>query len=199
MTMQIIALPLIAALIGWFTNFIAIKLLFHPQKKIRILFWDIQGVFPKRQKVVAEKIGKLVSDELLSLHDIKERINQPETMDMINEKIEVKIEEYLTTTFPANYPVMSFFVTNKTKAKLKNDFLEEVDELAPQIVAQYIANMEGSLKIEKIIEEKISLLSPAKLENLILQILQKEFRFIELTGAVLGFVIGLIQAGIVLL
>ena len=199
MTMQIIALPVIAALIGWFTNFIAIKMLFHPQKKIRLLFWDIQGVFPKRQKVVAEKIGRLVSDELLSLHDIKERINQPETMDMINEKIEGKIEEYLTTTFPANYPVMAFFVSNKTKAKLKNDFLEEVDELAPQIVAQYIANMEGSLKIEKIIEEKISLLSPAKLENLILQILQNEFRFIELTGAVLGFIIGLIQVGIVLL
>lgn len=196
--MQIFALPFIAALIGWFTNFIAIKMLFHPQKKIRFLFWDVQGVFPKRQRIVAEKIGKLVAAELLSLHDIKERISQPETLNMINEKIEVKIEEYLTTTFPTNYPVMAFFVSKKTKEKLKQDFLEEVDELAPQIVAQYIANMEDSLQIEKIIEEKISLLSPSKLENLILQILQKEFRFIELSGAALGFVIGLIQVAIVM-
>ncbi|MDZ4844354.1 MAG: DUF445 family protein [Chitinophagales bacterium] len=199
MTIQLFALPVIAALIGWFTNFIAIKMLFHPQKKIKFLFWNIQGVFPKRQRLVAEKIGKLVAAELLSLHDIKERINQPETLDMINQKIELKIENYLTTTFPANYPVMAFFVSKKTKEKLKHDFLEEVDELAPQIVAQYIANMEDALQIEKIIEDKIALLSPSKLENLILQILQKEFRFIELSGAVLGFVIGLIQVGIVLL
>lgn len=199
MIIQIITIPLIAALIGWFTNFIAIKMLFHPQRKIKFLFWSIQGIFPKHQREVAERIGKMVSDELLSIHDIKERINQPETLHMINRKIETKIEEYLSTTFPANYPVMAFFVSKRTKEKLKNDFLGEVDELAPQIVAQYIANMEGHLNIEKIIEERISVLSPAKLENLILQILQNEFRFIELSGAVLGFMIGLIQVGIVML
>src|SRR5687768_9381372 len=147
--LEIIALPIIAALIGWFTNWIAIKMLFHPRKKIRLLFWDVQGVFPKRQHLVAEKIGKMVASELLSVHDIKERITSPGTMAMINQKIEVKLEEYLTTTFPAHYPVMSIFIGKKTRDKLKNDFLDEVDELAPQIVAQYIAHMEGSLKIEK--------------------------------------------------
>ncbi len=199
MNPQIFALPFIAAAIGWFTNFIAVKMLFRPRKMVKIGPLEIQGIFPKRQHLVAEKIGKLVSDELLSLHDIKEQISHPENLKMINNKIESKIEDYLTTTFPANFPFMSLFVRQKTKDKLKNDFLEEVDELAPQIVAQYIANMEGNLDIERIIEEKISLLSPAKLEHLIMQILAKEFRFIELVGAVLGFLIGLIQVGLVMI
>ncbi len=190
-------LPVIAALIGWFTNYIAIKMLFWPRNKIQFGPLALQGVFPKRQKAVAERIGRLVSDELLSVHDIKERINQPETLVMINQKVEAKIDEYLNTTFPSNYPLMSIFVSKKIKNKLKNDFLEEVDDLAPQIVEQYIANMEGHLNIEKIIKERISLLSPAKLEDLIMQILQKEFRFIELVGAVLGFVIGMMQLGLV--
>ncbi len=199
MSPLIYSLPFIAAVIGWFTNFIAVKMLFRPRKKIKIGPFEIQGIFPKRQEAVAEKIGKLVSDELLSLHDIKEKINQPETMEMINKKIEVKIDEYLHTTFPANYPFMSFFVRKKTKDKLKNDFLLEVDELAPQIVAQYIASMEGNLNVEKIIQEKISLLSPARLEELIMQVLQKEFRFIEAVGAVIGFLIGMVQVGLLMI
>ena len=199
MSPLIYSLPLIAAVIGWFTNYIAVKMLFRPREKVKILFLEFQGIFPKRQQVVAEKIGKLVSDELLSIHDIKEKITQPENMDMINQKIEAKIEEYLNTTFPANHPVMALFLRKKTLDKLKNDFLLEVDELAPQIVAQYIANMEGHLNIEKIIQEKIALLSPAKLEFLIMQVLQKEFQFIELIGAVIGFIIGLLQVAIVLI
>src|SRR5690348_3637028 len=122
MTLQLIALPVIAALIGWFTNFIAIQMLFHPRKKVRVLFWDVQGVFPRRQQLVAEKIGKLVGDELLSLHDIKESIGRPETLAMINQKIELKIDDYLTTTFPAHYPIMSLLLGKKTKERLKNDF-----------------------------------------------------------------------------
>lgn len=191
-------IPVIAALIGWFTNFIAIKMLFWPRKKFRIGPLTLQGIFPKRQKAVAEKIGKLVSDELLSVRDIKEKINQPQTLSMINRKVESKIDEYLTNTFPANYPLMALFVSKKAKSRLKNDFLQEVDNLAPQIVEQYLANMEGHLNIEHIIKEKISLLSPAKLEALIMQLLKKEFRFIEMVGALLGFIIGLAQLGLVM-
>ena len=198
MSPLVYALPVIAALIGWFTNYIAIKMLFHPRKKLKIGFLEIQGVFPKRQHIVAEKIGKMVSDELLSVHDIKERINQPGTLEMINQKVEAKIDEYLTTTFPANYPLISFFVSKKIKSRLKDDFLHEVDDLAPQIVEQYIANMEGHLNIEHIITQRISVLSPAKLEGLINQVLEKEFRFIELIGAVLGFVIGMLQLGLLM-
>jgi uncharacterized membrane protein YheB (UPF0754 family) len=199
MSLTLYALPFIAAGIGWFTNYIAIKMLFWPRNKIQIGPFAIQGIFPKRQEEVAERIGKLVSDELLSVHDIKNKINRPETLFMINQKVEAKIDEYLTSTFPANYPIMSIFVGDKIKNKLKNDFLHEVDDLAPQIVEQYIINMEGHLNIEGIIKERISVLSPARLEELINQILEKEFRFIEFIGAVLGFAIGIIQMGLVLI
>lgn len=199
MNVALYTLPFIAAGIGWFTNYIAIKMLFWPRKKIVFGPFSLQGIFPKRQEEVAERIGKLVSDELLSVHDIKDRINRPEALFMINQKVEAKIDEYLTSTFPANYPLISVFVGKKVKDKLKNDFLQEVDDLAPEIVEQYIINMEGQLNIEKIIKDRISVLSPAKLEELINQILEKEFRFIEFIGAVLGFVIGLLQVGLVMI
>ena len=50
-------LPLIAAVIGWATNYIAVRMLFHPREEKRIFGLRIQGVFPKRQKALAEKLA----------------------------------------------------------------------------------------------------------------------------------------------
>ena len=56
-----IPLPFIAALIGWITNWVAIKMLFHPKKRIKIGIFEIQGIFPKRQKIFAEKLEELLN------------------------------------------------------------------------------------------------------------------------------------------
>ena len=193
-----LALPFIAAAIGWFTNWIAVKMLFRPRKKIRFLFFDIQGIFPKRQQAVAEKIGKMVSKELLSLDDIKTKINNPDNLVSINKNIEIKVEDYLSRTFPEKHPMMSMLIGKKTKEKLKNDFVSEVEQITPGIIQQYIDNLEGDLDIEGMIKQKVSLLSPATLENLIMDVLKREFQFIELIGAILGFLIGVVQVLLVL-
>lgn len=191
-------LPIIAAAIGWFTNWIAVKMLFHPRKKIRILFFDIQGIFPKRQYAMAEKIGKMVATELLNVSDFKERINDPKNLAAINQNIEAKVDQYLDETFPNKYPMMSMLLGKKARVKMKNDFLQEVQQVTPVVIDKYMENLEGTFDVEKIVRQKVSLLSPVTLENLIMGILKKEFQFIELIGAVLGFMIGVIQVLLVL-
>jgi len=69
---MIYTLPIVGALLGWFTNFIAIKMLFHPRKPMKFLFWTLQGIFPKRQEKIASQIGTMVAQELFSIDDIKE-------------------------------------------------------------------------------------------------------------------------------
>jgi uncharacterized membrane protein YheB (UPF0754 family) len=191
-------LPVIAAAIGWFTNWIAVKMLFHPRKKIRILFFDIQGIFPKRQYAMAEKIGKLVASELLNTSDFKDRINDPKNLESINQSIEAKVDQYLDETFPTKYPMMSMLLGKKARLKMKGDFLKEVQSVTPVVIDKYMENLEGTFDVEKIVRQKVSLLSPITLENLIMGILKKEFQFIELIGAVLGFMIGVIQVLLVL-
>ena len=53
--------------------------------------------------------------------------------------------------------------------------------------------LESEFDIEETIRQRVAILSPIKLENLINSILKKEFGFIELVGAILGFLIGIIQ------
>jgi len=99
-----IVLSITGALIGWLTNLIAINFLFRPNKKIL----GIQGVIPKRKKILSEKIAEA-------------------SLNFLPKKIE-----------------------NLTKIPF--------------------------------------------IGNQIINYLKKELRFIETSGAVLGFIIGLIQA-----
>ncbi|MEZ4979183.1 MAG: DUF445 family protein, partial [Chitinophagales bacterium] len=57
----LLLLPIIAGLIGWLTNFLAVKMLFYPRNPKQILGITFHGVFPKRQAHVAEKVGELVA------------------------------------------------------------------------------------------------------------------------------------------
>ena len=64
----------VGTLIGWFTNYLAIKLLFRPHREINFLFFKIQGLIPKRRDEISENIAGVVEQELISVSDIAERL-----------------------------------------------------------------------------------------------------------------------------
>jgi uncharacterized membrane protein YheB (UPF0754 family) len=64
---------------------------------------------------------------------------------------------------------------------------------------QYMVNLQSQLDLEKIVIQKVQGFSTEKLEDILQQIMSKEFRFVEVIGAVLGFIIGLLQVAITLL
>lgn len=191
--MMIYFLPLIAAAIGWFTNFLAVKMLFHPKKEVNLILFKIQGIFPKRQKEVAENIGRMVAKELISVDDIRNKISGNESVDYIKSLVEQKVDDYLTNKFPEKYPFTSVLFSTKRKTKIKEDLIEEVENAAPAVLSEYFSNLEEAFDVETIVVEKIEAFPPDKLEALLNNILKKEFKFIELIGAIIGFFIGLIQ------
>ena len=77
--------------------------------------------------------------------------------------------------------------------KIKNVLINEIESILPMIVNNYVDKIEQDLNIEKMVSEKVASFSSDKLEELLFAILKKEFRFIELVGAVLGFLIGIVQ------
>lgn len=192
---MIYMLPFIAAAVGWFTNYLAVKMLFHPKEPVNILgMYTLHGIFPKNQKQVAEKIGKMVADELLSSKDLRERIITPENIQSIVETVEDKIEEYFSVKIPQRYPTVSrLFLSEKRKTKIVQGLMKEVDATVPVMVEEYFGKVETDFNVEHIIREKVNQLPPDRLENLIMKLLKREFKFIEYIGAVIGFAIGWIQ------
>lgn len=192
-------IPVISAFIGWFTNWIAIKMLFHPKEPKKILGITIQGIFPKRQQQFAEKLGKLVSQELLSFADIEQKLIHPDNIQKLMPVVEQHIEQFLRQKLAEEMPVISMFIGENTIKQLKGVFMKELETLFPVIMQRYIGHLQQELDLEKIVIQKVASFSSDKLEDILQSILSKEFRFVELVGAVLGFIIGLLQVLLTLL
>lgn len=191
--MKYILLPLIAGLIGWFTNYIAVWMLFNPKKPVNILGLKFQGIFPKRQHILAERIGNLVADQLLHSSDLKDKLLNEDTLSGISDLVEVKIDDYLLNIFPEKYPITSIFFGAKRKAQIKADLLVEVERAVPELMNAYAAQIDEKIDIESIVTEKVANLNSEMLEKMLNNILKSEFKFIEWVGAILGFIIGIVQ------
>lgn len=188
-----ILIPLISAFTGWFTTWIAIKMLFHPRKPIRFLGLKIQGVFPKNQEQIADKLGDVVHDELLSFNEIEQKVSNPQNFQKLKPELEKHIDHFLRTRMPDIFPILSMFIGEKTIKQLKAAFLTELEALFPVLMKSYMNKLENELDLKKIVREKVAGFSGDKLEDMLNKITKKEFRFLEVVGAVFGFLIGLIQ------
>ncbi len=191
--MTIYTLPFIAALIGWITNYLAIKMLFHPKKEVKLVFFSIQGIFPKRQKKLAEKLGTIVAKELISVEEITSNLQSEEGNAEISNLIESKIDEFLKVKLKEAMPMMAMFMSDDLLNKIKMTLLTEVNAMIPVVIEKYVSKIENNLDIEEIVKTKVENFSSDKLETILYSIMQKEFRFIEIVGAILGFVIGTVQ------
>jgi uncharacterized membrane protein YheB (UPF0754 family) len=189
----LIILPVISAFIGWFTNWIAIKMLFHPREPKKILGITFQGIFPKRQQQFAIKLGKLVSNELLSFAELEQKISDPANVEKLIPVLEVHIDTFLREKLPVQIPMLGMLIGDKTIEQVKGVFIKELQELFPILMKQYMTTLENELDLEKIVIEKVGKFSSDKLEDILNQIMSTEFRFVEIIGAVLGFLIGLMQ------
>jgi uncharacterized membrane protein YheB (UPF0754 family) len=193
MNYWLILMPLISAFIGWFTNWIAIKMLFHPREPKKILGLTFHGIFPKRQQQFAEKLGKLVSTELLSFSDIEEKITSPQNVEKLMPFVEAKVDEFLRVKLNDAFPIISMFIGENTIQQLKGIFMQELQVIFPEVINKHVKQLQSQLDLEKIVSEKVAGFSSDKLEQILNQIMSKEFRFVEIIGGILGFIIGLLQ------
>jgi len=189
-------LPVIAAAIGWGTNHLAVRMLFHPREERRILGLRVQGVFPKRQQALAEKLGQLVARELFSMEDVRRHLQGDEFVAHVTKVIETKVDEFLQNNLMEAIPMAAMFLGSDMVDKIKHSLVECLARAVPELGELFIGHLEKNMDVEAVVREKVAAFSSDKLEEMLLGIMQREFRFIEGVGAVLGFVIGLAQLGI---
>lgn len=192
-------IPVISAFIGYFTNWIAIKMLFHPRQPVNVLGITIQGIFPKRQAQFAQKLGVLVASELIHFDEIAAKLKDPEQLKELNPTIEAHIDSFLRVRLKEKIPVVAMFIGDNTINKLKDGMMEEINVLLPEVIDQYTHGLAEKINIEAMVTEKVAAFSTDKLEEILQAIMKKEFRFVEILGGVVGFLIGLLQVAITLL
>jgi uncharacterized membrane protein YheB (UPF0754 family) len=187
--LYLVTFPLVGAAIGWCTNFLAIKMLFHPRKPLRLPGLRIQGLLPRRQGDLAEKIGETVADEILSAAEISSLLGRIHWREEVEGIVASIIGRDLVPRSMQMLPGVSLLL-QQVQDRLTDRILEALDSHMDAIVARF----HDELDIKAMVVEKIAGLDLADLEKLVFRLVARELRHIELVGGILGFVVGLVQS-----
>ena len=186
----------IGAMIGWITNYVAIKMLFRPYKEINFGLFKIQGLIPKRKHEIAISIADTVQKELISLKDVTHSLDGEELEkrmgDMIDKILDAKLEGELVKKFPMLAMFMSEDMLRKIKNMIKTSILENKDT----IIEMFSNYLEEKVDFREIIIKNVDGFSLEKLEEITYSLAKKELKHIEVVGAVLGGIIGFFQFGV---
>jgi uncharacterized membrane protein YheB (UPF0754 family) len=146
--------PLVGAVIGYFTNYLAVKMMFHPRKEIRIFGFKLPftpGAIPKGKPRLARAIGEVVGKTLLTEEDIRGQLLDEKTeerfvsaaMNHMNREIRHGILN-LTSMSEENYEAMRTHLVSELNVQI-------LDSLEHMQIGQMIAR-EG----KEIIKNKVA-------------------------------------------
>jgi uncharacterized membrane protein YheB (UPF0754 family) len=192
MNYWLLLIPVISAFIGWLANSLLIYFIFHPLYPKKILGIKIQGIIPAKQQSMARQIGQLAAG-LFSFNEIENKITNPANVEKIMPHIEQHIDNFLRVKLAEQMPMISMFIGEKTIAQLKGVFTEELKNLFPVIMQNYIGNLKTDFNIETLVNNKIAAVSMENLSQTFNKVLMREIKLIKIWGAAIGLIIGLLQ------
>ena len=169
-----IAPPILGGLIGYWTNRVAIMMLFRPLTSKFVLGVHVPltpGVIPARREELAESVGNLVGDEFLSRAAIKSYMSQPVTQDAL--------KSWLREETPIGR------IPESISGRLAESIAGYIVERAPDLLGKVDAGV--------LIANKVNDYKTAEVEKLILSLAGEHLRWISWFGALLGTVIGCLQ------
>ena len=192
--LQFLMMVAVGTLIGWFTNYLAIKLLFRPYKEMNFFFFKIQGLIPKRRDEISENIADVVERELISVDDIENKLKEVEFDDgMIEKVLEKLVEEKLKKSILEKNPLLKMIINDSMVDKIKKYFKNMILENKDEILSEMIKIGKEKIDFKEIILEKMKNFSLEEIEKIILSISKNELKHIEIIGGVLGGLIAVFQ------
>lgn len=153
--LEIIAGPAIGAVIGYCTNYIAVKMLFRPLKPVKIGNKTLPftpGIIPKGQGRIARALGQAVGEHLLTKEDFEKMLLSEDiknaVVDAVLQKIEklkdteASLEEFLSQyTGQEEYDLM--------RDKLEDYITEKITEGVENLDIGAIIVEEGTKEIKE--------------------------------------------------
>lgn len=219
MDIKLILMPVLGAFIGYITNWLAIKMLFRPFEEKRIFGIRIPftpGLIPKEREKIAENIAETVKKHLLPEEKLLKVLNESGYQDRIKKRVKIIIDELIDSASEdikeiiksgisiGKVNIKGFFIASalekvvdkindKIKEKLKNDLYEKTSDKVVKHIEEELPIMLSKIDIEKIVKDTFLEIDIEKLEQIVLGFSSHQLKYITYLGAVIGFIIAILQ------
>ncbi len=190
MWLEVAIKALVGAGIGWFTNWLAIRMLFRPREPRWVLGLKIQGVIPLRREDLARKVAETFERELFSHEDIRAAVRSPDYQDALAARIEEHLREYLGEKVAGAPRLIRLLISHRTVDHFASGLAQDVMRYLPRLIDGAATDFEAHFDIRQVIRSKIESFELDRLEAIVQQIASRELRFVELLGGVIGLIVG---------
>lgn len=192
-----LTIPLVSGLVGYGTNWLAVKMMMSPEEFVGIGPVGWQGVVPAN----AGKMARLTVDHsvkrVLGQQELIDRIDPEELIEAISHRLEPFVEdmvdEVMLQTSAYSLPV-SNFLWSASPAALKKRVYEQVRKQLPAVLTKLIEDVKPTLDdlvdINEVIVEKLSN-DKRMLINVFKNSAAAEFKFLERSGLYFGLPLGI--------
>jgi uncharacterized membrane protein YheB (UPF0754 family) len=194
LTHEPLVLPIFGAVIGLFTDWLAIKLVFFPRERTRILgLVPFQGIFQRRRDEVARQYGELVAREVMTVPNIVAGIlNGPkadEVLAMVRQTVERTIDEQANLA----RPLVSVAIGQKRFEDMKQDAANRALAYLSDTALQASDYATTALDVADTITSRMRRLSRIEYEQLLRPAFRQDEWKLIAVGAVIGALVGELQ------
>lgn len=190
------SIPFIAGVIGWVTNWVAIKLTFKPLEFVGIRpFLGWQGIIPSKAGKMAAIFVDKTMFRLGTLQELFLSMEPDKISRHIAQVMDGRLEGYTDEILYLRHPR----VWRLLPQPLKEDVYRRVRKEMPKLIESLMAD--AAEEIEDLVDFKRMLVTRLErdkhmLNRLFIEAGSEEFKFIVRSGLYFGFLFGLVQLGV---
>lgn len=160
-------LPVAGFMVGWLTNYIALKVIFRPLNPRRFLCWTMQGIFLRRQKEVSETFARVVMTEILNVKAIWDAIFTGPLSSNFFAMLRAHTLVFTEKMVAEIKPIAVASLGAERFARMKEDIAQKVIDKLPSIIDRSYEYTQEALDMEKTVRDKMQELSTAEFEGVL--------------------------------
>jgi uncharacterized membrane protein YheB (UPF0754 family) len=187
-------MPAFGLIVGWFTDWLALKMIFNPKEPIRILGVEWQGLFLKRRKEVAADYGALIADEIITPRKVIEAVLRGPLSDRVFAMVRRQVQASLDRNTGLAKPLVVMTVGSGRYQEMKRTITTKVMQRLPESMSYIEGYARDSMDVRNLLVEKMQALDELQFEALIRPAFEQDEWILITVGALLGFAMGEAQA-----
>lgn len=186
-------LPLFGLIVGYATNWIALKIIFEPKEPVRVGLIKIQGLFLKRQKEVAEQYAHLVAEEILTPENMAEAVLNGPHSEKLDEVLAREVKRAIDDSVGITMPVVTAAIGTENYSRMKDTAVEATAKRAGSLMRHVDDYLVNAIDLKNTLSGRLAALPPKDFEGLLRPAFQQDEWILITVGAALGFLAGVAQ------
>jgi uncharacterized membrane protein YheB (UPF0754 family) len=186
-------LPAFGGFVGFFSDWIALQMMFRPQLPTKFMGFTFQGLFLKRQKEVAADYAALISKQLLTPANMMEELFRGAFSDRIMELVHKNVKRLVDEQAGVARPLVVYAVGSQRYIEMKNVVAERILQKMPETMKYVEAYAEDAMDVRNTLVNRMQDLTPQEFEGMLRPAFKEDEWSLIAVGAILGFLVGEMQ------